>query len=796
MGNCSVQSIIDTIIKNTKVISTEASLYKVVDEDKLRAYIAEKLQEKTAKSVLERITKISKIAATKTTEKATDAIFPIDPNIKYGAKDKGLPVNRLGAKGSNKFTFTPKNAKKKITISMDFVKNFGNPFKVETSSNKYTEPNTVGFFIQGGNKEASEEYYKWLTNEDYEYPTFDKKGKKLPTTNEEPHKNSIITNLNARKKFIQGYLKYIADGSIYSFKYNGTGVNDKYNHVQALVAAANKLHGVKKENPQTESSNDTDPNSSTPEFDKLPSWDPNVRTMAYAGIGSRETPPDILTKMTETAKWLNNKFGYKLQTGYKRISYGKITEEGADKAFSDGTVNKELFGPDMANDRTRKIAYEVHPNLKGMWNSVYNKWKGKVGKTKAEQYADGAINLQARNTNQVFGANLDAPVDFVLFYAEEQKSNPLRPKGGTGQAVEMARRKGIPTINMADEDWKKQLEEVLSKKPQDEDTTSSASEMLTWLTKKVGDKIAQFTTIPQAVSLIDILLYNKYGTPYNHGMHNTVKGKSAIQVIDKNGVLKLVENINPEAVNRYTASYKEYFVREKNKLSEQLTNYKKAISGTEDKEIKSRYENYITITTKQMEAIKEKLEKVAALRNDIKNNEEYFDMGTLKKDVKSTVQNIYSNEHMQGTVLHELGHSAFSRFLNENPEDPRVGRLQELFTQAKKAVEDGSIQGVDDYWKTDLHEFVSELFAQPKLVEKLNEIKAKGSTKVTLVEAVKKLIDSILSTVFKNMNKDSIAAEVFHILDNLETNKENTPMPANVEESINRFVQTYSKKGC
>ena len=51
----------------------------------------------------------------------------------------------------------------------------------------------------------------------------------------------------------------------------------------------------------------------------------------------------------------------------------------------------------------------------------------------------------ARNTNQVFGKNLDAPVDFVLFYAEET-DNPLRPKGGTGQAVEMARRKGIPTI--------------------------------------------------------------------------------------------------------------------------------------------------------------------------------------------------------------------------------------------------------------------------------------------------------------------------------------------------------------
>ena len=70
----------------------------------------------------------------------------------------------------------------------------------------------------------------------------------------------------------------------------------------------------------------------------------------------------------------------------------------------------------------------------------------------------------ARNTNQIFGDNLDTPVDFVLFYAEET-NNPLRPKGGTGQAVEMARRKGIPTINMADTNWKNQLEKVLGSQP-------------------------------------------------------------------------------------------------------------------------------------------------------------------------------------------------------------------------------------------------------------------------------------------------------------------------------------------
>ena len=178
--------------------------------------------------------------------------------------------------------------------------------------------------------------------------------------------------------------------------------------------------------------------STRPEFDKLPAFKPGQNTMTYAGIGSRETPPEILAEMTKMAKKLES-LGYKLQTGK---TYGD-KEEGADKAFSDGATNKELFGPEMANDKTKAIAKEIHPA--------------------PQHLKEGGLKLMARNTNQVFGANLDIPVDFVLFYAEET-SNELRPKGGTGQAVEMARRKGIPTINMADPKWKEKLVKVLEKK--------------------------------------------------------------------------------------------------------------------------------------------------------------------------------------------------------------------------------------------------------------------------------------------------------------------------------------------
>ena len=81
----------------------------------------------------------------------------------------------------------------------------------------------------------------------------------------------------------------------------------------------------------------------------------------------------------------------------------------------------------------------------------------------------------ARNTNQVFGENLNTPVDFVLFYANETPGS-IRPQGGTGQAVEMARRKGIPTINMQDADWRTQLDRVLSGKPAQISNTSKVIE--------------------------------------------------------------------------------------------------------------------------------------------------------------------------------------------------------------------------------------------------------------------------------------------------------------------------------
>ena len=239
------------------------------------------------------------------------------------------------------------------------------------------------------------------------------------------------------------------------------------------------IENVGKTTPQNNKIDNTD----KPEFNKLPGKSATP-TMTYAGIGSRETPQEVLELMTKAAQYLDG-LGYTLNTGKtflakpsddpkyqaqyeERLAFSKkhngkvgLDEEGADRAFSLGATKKNLFGVEKpVGKREMKIAEEIHPN-----------WEALVAK------GPGGPKLMARNTNQVFGANLDTPVDFVLFYAEDKgktgKTGENRPEGGTGQAVEMARAKGIPTINMADANWRDQLKAVISTKAAPVATLSS-----------------------------------------------------------------------------------------------------------------------------------------------------------------------------------------------------------------------------------------------------------------------------------------------------------------------------------
>ena len=168
-------------------------------------------------------------------------------------------------------------------------------------------------------------------------------------------------------------------------------------------------------------------------FKDLPLYTGNTKT--YAGIGSRSTPPEILRLMERMALILSGA-GYTLNSGGAK---------GADTAFENGALRKNIFYPFDANDEVRKIASEIHKNYNNL--------------------SDYAKNLMARNTYQIFGLDLNTPVDFVLCYTPdgcESHQTRTSTTGGTGQAIEMASRKNIPIINMANKNWNIRLFNIIN----------------------------------------------------------------------------------------------------------------------------------------------------------------------------------------------------------------------------------------------------------------------------------------------------------------------------------------------
>lgn len=159
--------------------------------------------------------------------------------------------------------------------------------------------------------------------------------------------------------------------------------------------------------------------------------------MIYAGIGSRQTPRDILGVMTLLARNLSEA-GWKLRSGHAF---------GADQAFEEGTMNREIFlpWPDYnigtpgkdgfyhipMNPPLRRIAEQYHPN----WVML----------------SPGVQKLMCRNVNIILGANLDTPVDMVICWTPGGEM-----VGGTSHALRHAIDKGIPYFNLAIQaDWEK-----------------------------------------------------------------------------------------------------------------------------------------------------------------------------------------------------------------------------------------------------------------------------------------------------------------------------------------------------
>ena len=154
----------------------------------------------------------------------------------------------------------------------------------------------------------------------------------------------------------------------------------------------------------------------------------------YAGIGSRESPEDVLELMRDIGKYFAVR-GWCLRSG---------GAPGADLAFEDGCIgvngSKQIFHPWKNFNKRYSEFYEPPLEAYGLAESVHPGWKN---------CKQGAQRLLARNAQQLLGPNLDDPSSIVICWTLGLGA------GGTMIAVHLAERRGIPVLNLYNwQDWK------------------------------------------------------------------------------------------------------------------------------------------------------------------------------------------------------------------------------------------------------------------------------------------------------------------------------------------------------
>jgi len=158
--------------------------------------------------------------------------------------------------------------------------------------------------------------------------------------------------------------------------------------------------------------------------------------LAYTGVGSRQTPSDILERMHSIAARLAGA-GFTLRSG---------GAPGADSAFEEGATTaggqREIYLPWAGfNGRQQGIvrqslaaevlAREVHP----AWAAL----------------APAARRLHVRNCHQVLGFDLLTPSLFVVCWTPDGcvgAASRTRATGGTATAIVVAERFAVPVFNL------------------------------------------------------------------------------------------------------------------------------------------------------------------------------------------------------------------------------------------------------------------------------------------------------------------------------------------------------------
>lgn len=171
----------------------------------------------------------------------------------------------------------------------------------------------------------------------------------------------------------------------------------------------------------------------------------------YTGIGSRQTPPDVLALMTVIARALAAQ-GFVLRSG------GAV---GADRAFELGSIARDIYIPFDGFNGYSSGRASTSPRSGSFFCSV--RLPTPEAYVLAAKYHRAWARLStagqaliARNGHQVLGADLKTPARFVLCWTPDGATDRTTSKtGGTGQAVRVANAHGVKVWNLARGDHRK-----------------------------------------------------------------------------------------------------------------------------------------------------------------------------------------------------------------------------------------------------------------------------------------------------------------------------------------------------
>lgn len=167
----------------------------------------------------------------------------------------------------------------------------------------------------------------------------------------------------------------------------------------------------------------------------------------YAGIGSRESPPEICEIMSRLGAKLE-KEGWTLRSG---------NAEGADQAFArDVDEHADIYLP----SRNFNVGFQ----LVKIWHNYIV-----VGESDLEavdslkfhpvpdRLSPTARKMLSRNYRQIIGKDGAPNSKFVVCWTEDWKN----PSGGTSQAIRIANHHGIKVINLRNEEDLKRINQFL-----------------------------------------------------------------------------------------------------------------------------------------------------------------------------------------------------------------------------------------------------------------------------------------------------------------------------------------------